>query len=191
MNRSLLCLWMAVIIASSAILIATSNRASRAHAASKQARAELRTISQQAAELTSLRESRTDFPERPAGDSALASRISAAMARAGLVSNILQSLSPEARSPSAGDSRLTRQRATLTLANLSLPQVGKFLDAWRTAEPDWIVSAIDLIPMTSTRDTPSIGTDLPLRAVITIEGVFKDPAPKSAATPLPTLGASR
>lgn len=174
MNRALAGLWMAVMFASAAVLLATGTRAATARLRSQNADRDLRAIGDQAGELALLRSSRTDFPERPtSGEGGLASKVSAAMARAGLPASILQSLSPEAQSAAQGEARVSRRRATLTLAGLSLSQVGKFLDAWRTAEPAWIISGIDLAPMIS-KEAPSIGTDLPLRAVITIEGVFKE-----------------
>jgi hypothetical protein len=173
MNRSLVCLWSLSILASAAIVIAASTRAATARAATPDARHSLYTASEQATELVRLRQGRHEFSERPAGG--LASKVAGAMASAGLATASLQSLSPEAQAAIASQAKLSRQRATLTLANMSLPQVGMFLNAWRTAEPDWIISGIDLTPITS-KDTPSIGSDLPLRAVIIIEGVFKDPA---------------
>jgi hypothetical protein len=173
MNKSLVYLWFLSILASAALLMAVGTRAATARAAARDARHSLHTASEQATELARLRQGRPEFPERPAGG--LASKVAGAMARAGLVTASLQSLSPEAQAAISGQTKLTRQRATLTLSNVSLPQVGTFFNAWRSAEPDWIISGIDLTPITS-KDAPSIGSDLPLRAVITIEGVFKDPA---------------
>jgi hypothetical protein len=186
MSRSLLCLWILVIAASAGVLIVGGSRAARAHAESAESRRELISVTHQASELARLRRGGRDFPNRPEGG--LAAKVASAMSRAGLASSILQSLSPEAQSAISGEAgaRIFRQRATLTLAGLSLPQVGKLLDAWRTAEPDWLVSSIDLTPITS-KDSPSIGTDLPLRAVIAIEGVFKEPPRKEPSKP----GASR
>ncbi len=192
MRGALPCLWGVTVLVSGAMLVAAGANAARALSASTQCRSELDAISRQAKELVELRRQRADVPERPAGHGALASSVSAAMTRAGLAGHVLQSLSPEAKSQAAGalGSGLSRQRVTFTLANLSLPQVGKFLDAWRSAESDWVVSAIDLTPLTS-RDTPPIGTDLPLRAVITIEGVFRDSTSKSETTSISRPGASR
>ncbi|MBX3378385.1 MAG: hypothetical protein KF678_15430 [Phycisphaeraceae bacterium] len=173
MNKSLVCLWSLSILASAAILMVTGTCAATARAAARDARHSLRTASEQATELVRLRQGRHEFSERLAGG--LASKVAGAMASAGLATASLQSLSPEAQAAISGQTKLSRQRATLTLSNVSLPQVGTFLNAWRSAEPDWIISGIDLTPITS-KDAPSIGSDLPLRAVISFEGVFKDPA---------------
>lgn len=182
--------WITCIGLSTAMLFITGTRAARAHSAASAARQDLTTITTQAEELVRLRAAKLDFPDRPEGG--LAGKVSAAMTRAGLPNTALQSLSPEAQSAISSNSvtPLTRQRATLTLHNLSLPQIGRFLDAWRTTEPDWTVSSIDLTPITS-KDAAALGTDLPLRAVITIEGLFKQPARIPALPASPHLGTQR
>ncbi|MBK9189389.1 MAG: hypothetical protein IPM33_10590 [Phycisphaerales bacterium] len=60
-----------------------------------------------------------------------------------------------------------RRRTTLTLTGIALPQIGRFLDDWRTTEPAWIPVSIDLAPMGG--KPPETGGDLPLRAVIGLE----------------------
>jgi len=175
MSMSLLWIWVATIVTAVCLIGVAGSHALRARAESVEHRSELRTVAAHASELVQLRSLCTDFPARP--DGGLASKVASALSRAALVNSVLQGLSPEAQTILNGDNgiRLNRQRATLTLANLSLPQVGKFLDAWRTAEPDWIISGIDLSPVNA-QGGSSVGTDLPLRAVITIEGLFKEPA---------------
>lgn len=108
-----------------------------------------------------------ETPDEPAGG--LTQRISASLLRAGLPATALASLSPEAESPGASQPgvRVARRRATLTLAALALPQVGRFLDDWRTTEPAWVPVSIDLAPMGG--KPPEAGGDLPLRAVIVLE----------------------
>jgi len=186
MSRSLFVMWCSVIVAAVTLLIVAGVRTARAYAAASESRRELITVTHQAAELSTLRRGTRDFPARPAGGGGgLAVKVSAAMSRAGFTNSNLQSLAPEAAAAITGEAgaKLLRERATLTLTNLSLPQVGTFLAAWRTAEPDWVISGIDLSPMSagpasSTRNHTTIGTDLPMRAVITIEGVFAAPPPK-------------
>lgn len=170
MNRALL--WIICITLSLGLLVVSGTRAARERAAVLSAKRDLTTVSSQVAELSRLRSTGGRFSLR--SDGALASRVSAALARAGLSGQVLQSLSPEAQSPITrrAGSLLIRQRATLTLHNLSLPQAGMFLDAWCSVEPEWIISHIDLSPILS-KEAPSIGTDLPLRVVVTIEGLFR------------------
>lgn len=159
------------------ILIVTGTRAGRAHAERSESRAALTLVTQQANELVQLRHAAKDssLPARP--ESGLAGKVSQALSRSGLAPSVMQSLSPEAESSDRG---LVRQHVTLTLAGPTLPQVGKFLDAWRSNEPNWVVSGLDLSPAGA--GTP--GADLPLRAVITMDAMFKD-------TPRMPAGASR
>lgn len=165
-------LWIIAIVVCAAILVVTGQRAVAARSKLSDARITLATFTQQGQELIELRAraAETILPEKPVGG--LAPRVSAALARAGLASSVLQVLSPEAENPLQG-SRAIRQRATVTLVNLSLPQLGLFLSTWRTSEPDWVISGIDLSPLQGGRHD-AIGTDLPLRAVLTLEGFFKD-----------------
>lgn len=105
--------------------------------------------------------------DEPAGG--LTQRISASLARTGLPAAALAGLSPEAESPLVTQPgvRAARRRTTLTLAGIALPQIGRFLDDWRTTEPAWIPVSIDLAPMGG--KPPEAGGDLPLRGVIVLE----------------------
>jgi hypothetical protein len=123
----------------------------------------------------------------------LTTAVNEALASAGLLASSLSSLSPAAEMPIAlrpaaasgsGEANApglaaVRQRALLTLAPISLPQVGRFLGAWREAHPDWTISAIDFSPEAPGRREPSPGSDLPLRVVITLETLFVEPAAAS------------
>lgn len=177
MTRPLIYVGALVLVASAMMLVMTGSRAANARAAARDSRRELTTVSRQATELIRLRHGTRNFPVKP--EAGLSARVAAAMASAGLAGSVFQNLSPEAQSAITGvaGTKLIRQRATLTLADLSLPQVGKFLDAWRTTEPDWVVSGIDLSPISSGSAPATLGTDLPLRAVITVEGVFTNATP--------------
>ncbi len=168
-------------IAAAAILIIAGARAVRAHAYRTESRSALTLVTQQATELVRLRHEAKDssLPLRP--DGGLASKVSHALTRAGLSATVMQSLSPEAETSDKG---VVRQHATLTFSGVTLPQVGRFLDAWRTSEPDWVVSNLDLSPA----GTGTPGADLPLRAVITLDAMFKD---KPRAQTDPRSGASR
>jgi hypothetical protein len=180
MRRSIVILWSITTAAGAGVLISTGTRAAESHLVARNARRDLAHVTQQATHLVSLRRAAPEVPERQ--ESGLAPRVAGAMSAAGLATSVLQSLSPDSRSGEPG-ARVSRQRATLSLSGLSLPQVGKFLDAWRTAEPHWIVSSIELSPIAASNGLPSaLGTDLPLRAVVTIEGLFKEPASRPGAS---------
>lgn len=146
-----------------ALIAVCASRAVLAHAQRGQSCQTLARVSQDAEQLVGLRHGEVTLPHRPS--SGLAGKVSAALSRAGLPPSVLQSVSPESESDDKG---IIRQRATLTLSGPTLPQIGKFLDAWQGSE--WVVSGIDLSP--SGTGTP--GADLPLRAVLTLEAVFKD-----------------
>ncbi len=131
----------------------------------------------------------------PLAKGGLTTAVNEALASAGLPAASLSSLSPATEMPIAlrpaaasgsGEANApglaaVRQRALLTLAPISLPQVGRFLAAWREAHPDWIVSAIDFSPEPPGRREPTPGSDLPLRVVITLETLFVEPAAASPA----------
>ncbi len=149
-----------------AILVFTSARAARAHARRAESKQALTTVEAQARELVRLRGSARDSSLSARPEGGLAGKVARALASSGLLGSALQSLSPEAESTDKG---LVRQHATLTLSGPTLPQVGKFLDAWRTAEPEWIISGLDLSPA----GTGTPGADVPLRAVVTMDAVFR------------------
>lgn len=130
--------------------------------------------------------------QRPA--SGLAALLSETLASCGVGRATLANVSPQPATEvlgAPGTEGLKRQRATFTLAPITLPQLGAFLDAWRTREPNWIVATIDVAPEpgrlenqtpptkdleTAGRKTEAgdVGGDLPLRAVLTLDAVYLD-----------------
>src|SRR5690606_2866944 len=98
----------------------------------------------------------------------LAERTAGALADAGLPGSALQGVSPESQVGGDRSGGVSRRRATLTLAT-TLPQLGRFLGAWRAREPAWTVTGIDLAP--EARGEAAPGSDLPIRAVLTIESI--------------------
>jgi hypothetical protein len=101
----------------------------------------------------------------------LLNRMSAAAAQAGLPSNCVSSVSPEAQSSTtAGNGALVVQRrAAVTLGSLTLPQFGKLLEQWRKANTDWVITAIDINPAST--PPPAAGGDLSLSVGLTLESV--------------------
>lgn len=150
---------------------------------------------------------------------ALAQRVSASIAAAGLPSTTLSSLSPESSANDGGHDRFSavridRRRAVLTLGSVTLPQLGRFLAAWREREPEWTVTSIDVTPMnigdggSSSKDRSggvqvAPGGDIPARVIIAIErwsirqpGKVGSPSSTSApllrsSTPKNSAGGSR
>ncbi len=183
-------IWAPTLVIAVVILLATGHSAVRARVEIADAKDELTTVSEQANELVQLRwhSKETSLPPKPA--TGLAARVGAALSRCGLPSSALQSLSPE--SQTASGSTGIRQRATLNLAGLTLPQLGAFLGTWR--DGDYVVTAIDLSPAERnvTGGGASPGADLPLRAVIVLEGLFRNaPTMDSPSTPPPSSPGSK
>lgn len=169
-SRTVLLAWVVGAGAIAGTMAVCVPRTAGAAAAAERDVARFHEVATAAAELADLaRRSPSDHP--PASDGKLALRISAAISAAGLPAASLSSLSPESASTERldGGLRLIRRRATLMLTPLTLPQVGRFLDAWRMEAPGWTVSRIDLEPRRETSSSSATGGDLPLRAVIVIE----------------------
>lgn len=164
------------------ILVITGVRASHAHARRDDSRHALTDVEDHARELVRLRSTAGAPPLPPRSEGGLAGKVARAMASSGLTASALQSLSPEAQSADQGR---VRQHATLTLSGPTLPQVGKFLDAWRTAEPEWIISGLDLSPA----GTAAPGADVPLRAVVTMDAIFR--GSPEFSPPVPRLPGDR
>lgn len=128
----------------------------------------------QADELASLRRATATLP-RSSGD--LTSRMTAVLASCGLPSQTLGSVLPEPpiELPRASGLTRTRQIARVSLERLTLPSLGRVLDTWRSAEPAWVITAIDLSAVPVAK-APAPGEDrqLRLRATLTLEAVFSD-----------------
>ncbi|MCK6458213.1 MAG: hypothetical protein L6Q92_17000, partial [Phycisphaerae bacterium] len=78
-----------------------------------------------------------------------------------------------------------------TLDGVTLPDLGRFLEAWRKAEPGWVVTSIDLSAASGTSGgsrikTPENGStsgrDRHLRALLAVEAVV---AASDGSTPSP------
>lgn len=165
MRADLCLLWAVAFVGAAAPIAATAPGFFAARAA---ARHDLSRAHDAARDARRIVERRVALPTSDARDeSPLARRVGAALASAGLDAGTLADLSPEAHLPSAG---LVRRRGTLTLTGVTLPEVGRFLAAWREAEPAWTVTAADLTPESSRAAPP--GADRPLRAVLTVEALF-------------------
>jgi hypothetical protein len=175
MMRPVLYMWISAVGLAGAAVAVTAPGAARARHEAVIAQAFLRDAARNAELIATIR---TQVPDAPADDPSrggLTPRVTAALERAGLPVGVLGSLSPEAESQVASQAgvHVSRRRATLTLAGVTLPAVGRFLDAWRTAEPAWTPSSIDVSPAGG--QPPEVGGDLPLRAVIVIESIAMRP----------------
>jgi hypothetical protein len=166
-------LWTGTVLVAVTVVTIAARSALASREDARLALSQLVAVTEQAKDVVRQRELTFKFPVQPAGG--LAGRVSGALSRCGLMAAVLQGLSPEAETLIGdGPRRAVRQRATLTLSGLSLPQVGTFLDAWRSAEPDWTVTSIELSPLDR---GGTLGSDLPLRAVLMLEGLFREAPP--------------
>jgi hypothetical protein len=181
-TRSILIVWTLVLIMVVTAVAVTGHMAYRARARAVAELARLRSVTEQAGQLSGLRAAMPAWALRRSPPAGLAERVGAALQAGGLPSSSLSGLSPTSESVVGGvgstgseSVRPKVRRATLTLEPATLPQVGAFLEAWRTREPDWTVAGVDLSPLGSkAQSAGSVGEDLPLRAVFTLESLFVD-----------------
>lgn len=123
-------------------------------------------------EIASIRAAAPPESRWPRPAPGLATRVADVVSKSGLPPSAFQSLSPETES-TVGISGLRKQAARVTLDGLTLPDLGRFLQEWRTAEPLWTVTSIDITPAAAkVAAKPGQVTDRPLRAVLGIETIF-------------------
>lgn len=170
--------WFVVLPAAIAAVIFSFR--SYAHAAGDLKREQTRAglIAAQLRELETYRPVATRWQERKRPTAGLAALVSETLAGRGIPASTLASVTPqpEITVPGPpGTAELKRQRAGLTLAPITLPQLGAFLDAWRAREPYWVVASIDVSPEPGKRNqSAQVGGDLPLRAVLTLDALYLD-----------------
>lgn len=172
MTRPLTTLWLAVGGVSLAAVTLVGRGAVRAQREARIRVAAFEGLRDRVVELDRLQARVQKWPQRPA-DTNLAQEISAALSAAGLPSSSLASLAPDNGAAVPGSAELMQLRAGMTLSNVTLPQVGRFLSEWRRRQPSpgpaWTVTAIDLAPEAG--GDKAAGGDLPLRAVLNLESI--------------------
>lgn len=181
MNRDLFLLAACVALPGLAALGVMSVRAERERAQAQASLGALHALTGGAQELASLRATVPTWVQGATPAGGLTQSVTATLEKCGLRANVLENLSADAepdRSGSAssgggGVSRgaaaaVHRRGASLVLTNLTLPQLGSFLAAWREREPRWIVAKIDLAPA-QRKAQSNAGGDLPVRAVLGLE----------------------
>jgi hypothetical protein len=168
--------WVVVLAACTTAIAISVTRAIRGRQLASAATAHLRLVSTQVSDLAALTSSKPSLPRTSDGPG-MGARIASVLAACGLPASAMTSVSPEA------DTRLTvpestarylRSRVTLTLAGVTLPQLGSFLNGWRTAEPAWVPTALEITPTQPKEGFP--GGDRPLNITIVLEGLFEDDA---------------
>jgi len=179
-NRRLIMFWMVVLGLSTAALTVAGRGAISAHERARVNVASFRGLSEGVQEFDRLKARAAPWPPRSASEGGLAQEVSAVLAAAGLPASAMTSLSPDNGTALPGDSGLTQLRAGLTLNNITLPQLGRFLSEWRRRHPApgrWTVTAIDLSPEAESGKAAAPGAtarDLPLRAVMNLESIVAE-----------------
>lgn len=129
-------------------------------------------------ELERIRPVAAQWQDRKRPASNLAALLGETLAACGIPASALANVSPQPEAAAHGGAaapRLKRQRATLMLVPVTLPQLGAFFEAWRTREPRWTVASIDLSPEPAPRQGETApGGDLPLRAALTLDTLYLD-----------------
>jgi hypothetical protein len=158
-------------VLSTLLIIPLAARANHAHAAREREHAKASRVVEQANRIGALRAELASDKDAmsPGSDAPLATRVSAALAASGLEQSTLAGLSPESLSQQSGSQTTLRSRATLTLQNLTLPELGTFIAAWRDREPAWSITSLEMAPLANARAIQKPGADLPIRAVLILE----------------------
>ncbi len=171
-----------------ALLLAIAGyRAVRAGASAAAAERRAQTLSAAAKEIDTIRAGLPVWALVASPDAAsLAKRAGQVVASAGLPASALSSFSTQTESigsPTPSGARIQRRRASIVLSGVTLPQLGSFLTAWRSQEPDWMIGTIDItqdgLDSSGRAGRGSAGGasggrgggDLPLRVVLTAESL--------------------
>lgn len=164
-------IWAAALGAATAGTAYSARSALDARREAARASSHLAGVTADADELARLR-SGSASPRGEARDaSELPARLSATLSGCGLPSTAVQNFTA-APGRRTGPDRVRRQRATVVFNQITLPQVGRFLESWREAEPEWVVSSIELLPA----GTAPGGGDIPLRVLLSLEAVTPEPS---------------
>lgn len=150
------------------------------------AREQFVTTSNQLAELAALKSRTPTFAASDAPTEDLTRRISKVVTATGLQASVLSNVSPDADQPAGlakspdGKPLYLRRSARLTLDGVTLPQLGRFLERWGSAEQGWVVTSIDLTAgsgasggsrIKTPEGSAATGRDRPLRALLAVEAI--------------------
>ena len=136
-----------IAIAALALIVAVeSHRLSSARSGVEAAAARLRTAQNDVQEITLLRSRQARIAEHKRPEQDVIARIHAAMAEAGLpVATHFKSLRPESDAAAAGAPQYRRQSVAVALQSMDLPGLGRFLAAWKYANPLWTPTRLELV----------------------------------------------
>ncbi len=149
MNRRTI-LFMLIVCCAAALIATLRLRALRdAHHALDAAQQSLDVARDQVRELIRLRDAteKVALNERPPND--IIARINTTLADVGLPAETFRQLDPvsttsNTRTQSATSPQYQTQSARILLSDLEPPELGRFLDRWRTSQPLWTITRIEL-----------------------------------------------
>lgn len=143
----------------------------------RDARTRLASTTAQIERLRMLRDSgdRVSIAPRPEGD--VVTRVSAALASAGLPISRLQSVDPQPDTAVRGEqNRLREQVQRITFDPIGLSEFGGWLEAWRDQSGPWTIAGVDISrrPRAQDADADAYRLSLTLSAVYIPDGVGEE-----------------
>jgi hypothetical protein len=168
----------AILMMSAIVLAWAGHRWAMARTEANIAIRQLALVSADVKEIAGIKASSPPESRRSRPAPGLATRVADVVSKAGLPQAALQNLSPETES--AAGAGLRKQAAKIMMDGMTLPELGRFLNEWRNAQPLWTVSSIDITPTPTPAKTRQASgpTDRPLRAVLGIETIFSATTPE-------------
>jgi len=158
--------------------------AARALRAQSEARAAAATYEQTrrtAAEVIALRNTRPTVAVGKRPEPGIYGQFTDALVDAGEPTSVLTNLSPDADSSVTigGSAARKRQCVRVTLEGVTLPGLGRVMNAWRSAQPEWTVTQVQLTPTSQSEPLPG-NAPRPLRVTLLMEAIYLD---QPGATP--------
>lgn len=157
-------------ILAAGLVLASWTRMSEARRRAQVTAGQATAVASQLAELTVLEKRPALIARGKPVDQVLASKLGAACAAAGVPQWAITSVAPGSES-TPGHEGLAYQDAAVTLDGITLAQLGRFLDAWRAAEPVWRFTGVQFAPRAAeVRD----GATTPLRVQLALRLTFAE-----------------
>ncbi len=152
-------------------------RASRAAGRAAEAVAFQQSVVEDAAEVRRLRTTRPAISAGKRPQPNVYAHLTDALVEAGLPAHVLKDVTPGEDSSIRIDGapgNYRRQSMRVTLESLTLPQTGRFLDAWRVGQPEWTIASMQLTPMPGKGRDKAGDTPRALRISIVMEATYLD-----------------
>lgn len=181
MSRIALFGWAALVLSCAAAIALGVRREHAAQRSAQEAETELDRTDVGLRRLGQATAARPAWLDRSAPEAELAKRVASTLGRIGLPASSLANVEPDAPAPvgRVDDQRvgplIKRARASVTLRSLTLPDVGRFLDAFRQRETDWTITSVRIEPERTVASVPKGSApprDLPLVVALSLESLY-------------------